>query len=240
MAVVLTFTTTDPFPEPIFWIVPWGVTSVTVECWGCGGRSGRWGAGSLGFTGGAGGGGYAKGTFAVTPGHQHYLQLAGTMSIGTTVFYESIEGIALVRANKGGNSDNTLVGGSGGTGVVDATGVDPITRTGGNGADSDDSTYAGGGGGGAGDTADGDPGSSEVGGLGGNADTLNAGGTGRKQSEGQGYGSPVAVAPGGGAGGVYRTSLLTSFQCHGAAGQMRLTYEAATSAGPDQPTTDFR
>jgi hypothetical protein len=58
------------------WVVPTGVTSVTVKCWGAGGAHGA-SPGTFGKAGLGGEGGFAKATISVTPGETLYVH-AGT------------------------------------------------------------------------------------------------------------------------------------------------------------------
>jgi len=53
------------------YVVPAGVTSLTVKMWGAGGGAGSYGGWNCGYVGG--GGGYSNGTIAVTPGSTYYI-----------------------------------------------------------------------------------------------------------------------------------------------------------------------
>ncbi|MDD2982390.1 MAG: T9SS type A sorting domain-containing protein [Crocinitomicaceae bacterium] len=123
--------------------VPAGVTNVTVEVIGAGGKGGNNGAG------GGGGGGYAAGLYPVVPGAT-YAVVVGQATSGNGT--SSVAGLGL-SATKGGNGislTNPQIIGGGGAGGVGSGGQ--INRTGGAGGGGY-YTYFGGGGGGAGGPA---------------------------------------------------------------------------------------
>ena len=60
------------------WTCPVGVTSVTVECIGGGGRGFLYEYGTSDGGGGGGGGGYAKSVRSVTPGSSYSLYVGAT------------------------------------------------------------------------------------------------------------------------------------------------------------------
>ena len=62
--ITVPFTTTGTTP----WVVPPGVTSVSLEAWGGGGGGGGRSDGGGGGAGGGGGGAFARTTISVTPG----------------------------------------------------------------------------------------------------------------------------------------------------------------------------
>lgn len=127
-----TFTTSGTF------IVPAGVTSITIEVVGAGGDGG------INGTGGGGGGGYAMGTYTVTPLSTFSVTIGinGGGASGTTV------GGFFIQASGGENGvsvANPGVGGGGSGGVGIAGAVNFTGGTGGGGY----YTYFGGGGAGA-------------------------------------------------------------------------------------------
>lgn len=130
-----TFTQTGSF------IVPLGVSSITVEVVGAGGS----GAGN--GSGGGGGGGYAKGVYNVTAGSN----LAVTIGVGGSGAINGTSSVSSFISATGGANGTTVPnptiggGGNGGSGMNGTI----ANRTGGNGGGGY-WTYFGGGGGGAG------------------------------------------------------------------------------------------
>lgn len=124
------FTSAGPF------VVPSGVTSITVEVVGAGGAGGGNGGG------GGGGGGYAKGVYTVTPLSTLFVAVApGTSTTGINLL-----GILASSGADGGSVPNPTIGGGGAGGV--GTGGTIANFTGGTGGGGY-WTYFGGGGGGA-------------------------------------------------------------------------------------------
>ncbi|MEN2284012.1 PKD-like domain-containing protein, partial [Algoriphagus sp. SE2] len=213
-------------------IVPPGVTSITVEAWGGGGRGGtRRSSNGNGATAGGGGGAYSRSVIAVTPGQviDYYVGFGSiTQSPGEDTWFVNQTTIMA----KGGNS--VVDGGEvGATGGLASAGFGAVKFNGGNGADilgSGNDLSGGGGGSSAGINANG-----------GNAinTTIGAtapfgggnGGDGRADSEGAGNGID-GFFPGGGGGGAKRTnSSQTDIQGgDGGNGQLRISYIALTSA----------
>ncbi len=116
-------------------VVPSGVTSITVEAIGEGGSGGGNGGG------GGGGGGYASGTYTVTP----LSTLTITIGSGGTATATTISGLS-ISAGAGGNGTsvaNPNLGGGGAGGI--GTGGTTANRTGGTGGGGY-WTYFGGGG----------------------------------------------------------------------------------------------
>lgn len=211
--------TTQTFGTSGSWLAPAGVTSVLVEAWGGGGAGGGRGS-SNGQSGGGGGGAFASATVAVTPGQTYSYTVGAAVTGGTANgpngnFSQWATGIA-VKAAGGLGGLGTTTGGLGGS-VANSVGTS--IYKGGDGA-SAPTTISGGGGGGAGTT-----------GAGGNAAAGTAG-TGTTVGGGVGgagitnaNGNP-GNAVGGGGSGARRTSGNRSGG-NGAAGQIRLTYNAA-------------
>jgi hypothetical protein len=175
--------------------IPPGVTSVTVEAWGGGGRGGSRISGTAAY-GGGGGGGYSRKVVAVSPGT--YTVQVGVGANSTSAGGDSwfINNTTILA--RGGNSvpNNTQTGATGG-----AVGIGDVTYSGGNGATAITGTYSGGGGAAAGTSNAGDPGFTSTGGVG--ANSGGGGGNGRT-NHGNGF---DGVSPGGGGGGAYRTSV---------------------------------
>jgi hypothetical protein len=226
------------------WTVPAGVTSITVEVWGAGGRGGSRTSGS-GAYGGGGGGAYSRRVISVTSGQNYTYEVgAGSSSNaagatgGISRFYlTSSPTIDLVRA-AGGNSvgNNSVTGALGGSA---ATGIGDITYSGGNGANAttgnnSPSTNRVGGGGGS---------SAGTSGNGNNATGLNGatapigGGDGGDGINGNGNGEN-GFSPGGGGGGAERTSG-TRTGGNGGNGQIIISYTLpanTVSAASSSPT----
>ena len=183
------------------WTAPAGVTSVSVEAWGAGGRGGSIASGSGEETrGGGGGGAYAKkSSFTVVPGTEY------TMSVGAGSQTPSAGGdsyfidIATLLA-KGGKSATNNFGASGGAASESLGDTKFSGGKGAMGGALPDDNYGGGGGSSAGTASDGNPGSGATGG------TVSGGfpgGNGAAESSNVGS---SAVGNGGGGGGAYRSS----------------------------------
>lgn len=131
-SVSQTFTSSGTF------VVPAGVTSITIEVVGAGGNGGYNG------TGGGGGGGYAIGTYTVTPLSIFPVNIGvnGGGASGTTVVGSYIQATG---GENGVSVPNPTIGGGGAGGIGIAGTVNFTGGTGGGGY----YTYFGGGGGGA-------------------------------------------------------------------------------------------
>jgi len=213
-----TFKGTDSGGPVYHWTAPAGVSTVTVQAWGCGANGASHTSPSLG--GGAGGGGaYASGTISVTAGHNYdATAYAGNTTLGVSSF---VGDSTKVTADYG-RAGSALSGGAGGL-VANCFGSTKVA--GGKGGNSITSGAGGGGGGCGGGSPAGDGTnchSTSVageGGIGGNG-----GGNG-------GLGGAVAAfdgtGPGGGGGGAgYSSSSIG----HGAYGQIILTWTATASS----------
>jgi hypothetical protein len=158
------FTTpTNPmaFTSSGYFIVPSGVTSITVQCWGAGGGGST--ITSNGRRGGGGGGGaFASSVLAVTPGSVHTITV-GTGGVANNDGGSSSFNTTVVVADGGGGApSNSTTAGTGGT-TAASTGT--TKYKGGEGA-AGGGTFSGGGGGGAGTTGAGGNASNQTGGNG--------------------------------------------------------------------------
>jgi len=172
-------------------VVPCGVTSITVRAWGAGGAGG--GSTINGDSGdGGGSGGYTTGVFTVTAGQtiNYSIGAGGTGSTGdganggnTTIADLGLAANGGTGGNRNGGTVSGLGGSaSGGTATPGANGGAGVINTGGNGGDAPnggvggvgrnnrdgDNGFAPGGGGGGGERENGAMGRSRSGGDGGN------------------------------------------------------------------------
>lgn len=202
--------------------VPYGVTSITVECYGAGGGGG--GDGTDNSVGGSGGGGgaYARSVIAVTAGaaYPYSIGTAGTAGSGAaggnggnTTFNTT----TVVAAGGSGGGANGAAGGAGGT-IAASTG--DVEYAGGSGGTSTDVNGRGGGGCGGTESA-GNTGGDQAGAVavtGGYAG--GAGGTG----DGSQGSAPTAGQYGGGGGGSGDRSGGSENGGAGLAGVIKITY----------------
>lgn len=208
-------------------VVPAGVTSITAQVWGGGGRGGdRAGLLGLGTAGGGAGGGgaYSTQTFAVTPGQVLTLNVgngSNNASAGgdSWVSTSPSVGSAVVLA-KGGNSvgRNDTNGATGGSA---AAGIGSTKYNGGNGSNSI-SNDGGGGGSSAGTATSGNNAVNTSNGAAAPAGGGN-GGNGRTSGSGDGNGGSF---PGGGGGGAKSTCVIlcgSGSGGNGATGQVIIT-----------------
>jgi hypothetical protein len=211
-----------PFSTPgtTTYVVPAGVTSVTIKAWGAGGGGGGASADRAGGAGG--GGGYSSSTIAVTPGESLSVRIGGGGGGGTgngsgtnsgnggggggySGVYRSATALIVAAGGGGGGGGNGdtastarqpgSVGGPGG-GTTGVAGSGNGTTTGGGGG-----TQSAGGGGGI---ASGASGASLTGGAGGSngANQVNGGTTGGGNGGTQQNGGGPNKKPGGGGGGA--------------------------------------
>lgn len=131
------YTSSGPF------VVPPGVTSVTIEVVGAGGDGGFNGGG------GGGGGGYAIGTYTVTPGAT-FTVTVGNNGMGGLGGSTSVDMLIAASGGENGSSGGASPGGTGGIGINGST-----NRTGGAGGNGTYTYFGGGGGGAAGSTTNG-------------------------------------------------------------------------------------
>jgi len=222
-----------PSSSPL--VVPAGIISLTVNCWGAGG-----GGGGSNFTsaagGGGGGGSFKTGTVTVTPVSTN-AQISYTVGQGgtggTLTTMNGVDGEATIfstvtaNGGKGGkgatSSGNYGAGGSGGVSVGG--------NSGGNGASATNvlfvGLFSGGGGGGAGSGAAGTAGTTGLGLTGGAGGTGGGGdgGTGMALVGSGGNGSDFG---GGGGGGLTLLSLANSTGGKGGNGQITVGYTCPT------------
>ncbi len=203
------------------WVVPTGVTNVTVEAWGGGGAGGSTTTVNFG-AGGGGGGQYARSIINVSKGQNFTIQVAEiTTHSGTAAAWGRngtnstfLNGTtALVRAIGGGGGKGTTVTGAvGGLGNLSGS-IGQRIYYGGNGGTG--SASSGAGGGGAGSNG---PGGNASGISSGNG-TTEFGGNGAQGAATTGAGTAGNRSGGGGEGGR-RNALGGS----GAAGYLRINY----------------
>jgi hypothetical protein len=199
--------TTVPFTTPgtSTWIVPCGVTSITVQAWGGGGAGG--GSGSNTVKGGAGGAGgsYATSIIAVTPGDViNYSVGAGAKGVanaGAAGQASWIVGITTVFAQGGlggaAPSGSTVTGPSGS--ILSSFGT--TTSPGGSGAN----------------------GTSTLGGAGGSGSNP-AGGAGGSSKNSTGGPGNNGSAPGGGGGGAFVNNSTDRIGGNGGNGKIIITF----------------
>ncbi|MBK7524702.1 MAG: carbohydrate binding domain-containing protein [Saprospiraceae bacterium] len=210
--------------------VPAGVTSITVETWGGGGRGGSRTTGTDG-TGGGGGGAYSRQVFAVTPGQVLNVNVGAGSSSNTAAGGDSWVSPGTVTTAfvlaKGGNSaaSNTTTGATGGS---SASGIGTIKFSGGNGANGVSTTSSGGGGSSAGTAANGTNASGTTGGV---APTNGGNGANGRTTAGSGT---IGSAPGGGGSGAVRGTTGSPAGGNGGAGRVLISYDINVDAGPDQ------
>jgi hypothetical protein len=212
-----TYTTPAVYTSSGYFIVPDGVTSITVECWGAGGGGST--ITSNGARGGGGGGGaYASSALSVTPGLIFPVTVGTGGAASTAGGNSSFNTTSIVAAGGSGGTNNSTTAGAGGT-TANSTGT--TKYAGGNGG-TGGGTYSGGGGGGAGTT-----------GAGGNAPTAASGsfGAGTSLYGGNG-GSSVSGSSngnngntyGGGGSGACTSSSTDRTGGSGANGQVRISW----------------
>lgn len=195
-------------------IVPCGVTSITVKCWGGGGAGQGDNTNNTIGGGGGGSGAYCTSTIVVTPGQSFaYSVGVGGTANSTSTFNASQNGTASTFGTLsagGGSGGNGSAGGAGGVasgGTINTNGV----------AGSNNAAGAGGNGGGP------------------------APGSGGAASNGGADGSSAAgggAAPGGGGGGAGDATVLgvvvqSKASGAGGAGSITVTF-TVNGAGPDQ------
>ncbi|MCO5247398.1 MAG: Ig-like domain-containing protein [Chitinophagales bacterium] len=214
-------------------VVPNGVTSLTVQAWAGGGSGGSRSSGS-GAYGGGGGGGMSESTFNVSQGTYYYSVGAGaagnSTSAGDDTWFATTSGSqnnnnnVIVRA-KGGSSvaNNSTSGANGGTSSTSgSTGAKgDIRYAGGNGANASGND-AGGGGSSAGVSANGVNATNISG-----ATAPTGGGNGGDGVNVNADGNPGFI-PGGGGGGARRTSGTRNGGA-GADGQIIISYSSTTT-----------
>lgn len=210
----------DPITSPgdSSFEVPEGVTSITVEVWGAGGRGGSRSNNTAGNGrgGGGGGGAYSRSVITVTPGQIFDFSVGAGSSSNSIPGGDTWFGSPTTLMAKGGASavTNTTNGALGGQAIA---GFGDVKFNGGNGANSTGSG-SGGGGSSAGINSNGGDGGVTAGGT-----APSGGGNGANGRTSQGGGSN-ASALGGGGGGAVRTSSATRNGGNGGNGQIIITY----------------
>ncbi|SMD45726.1 hypothetical protein SAMN00777080_4388 [Aquiflexum balticum DSM 16537] len=197
-------------------IVPDGVTSITVEVWGAGGRGGSRTAGSNAY-GGGGGGAYSQSTFSVTSG-QSFNYSVGAGSNTTAAGGDTWFGSSTTLMAKGGESvpNNAAAGALGGDASL---GFGDIRFSGGDGANRVNGTTAGGGGSSASNLGDGVNATSNTG-----ATAPNGGGNGGNGRSGSSGNGLSGLSPGGGGGGALRSGGGNRNGGTGGNGQIIISY----------------
>lgn len=217
----ITYTSSDVF------VPPSGLTTVTVEAWGAGGKGGT--RSNTYVTGGGGGGAYAKKVNVTLNPTSNTITVGIGSSANNTPGGDSWFGSTATVLAKGGSSvaQNTTSGASGGLASL-SVGDLGFVFSGGNGATGTPNTTsgnAGGGGSSAGTAGGGNNGSSFNGG--GAPAGGGAGGNGASNSN---SGGADGIFPGGGGGGALRRSGSTKNGGNGADGQIIITYTCPTYA----------
>jgi hypothetical protein len=218
-------------------VVPAGVTSITVEAWGGGGHGGTRSS-TNGACGGGGGGGYARKVIAVTPG-QSFTVTVGTGATTNTAGEDSWFGTSATVLARGGSSaaNNSTTAGSGA-----AVGIGDFTYGGGNGSNANYSTNSGAGGASAGTAAAGGNASGITGG------TAPAGGVNGANGRNSSNNGIAGTAPGGGGGGAYRSTTGTFTGGNGGDGRVVVSFgeinlqgnaTSIVNADPSPTTTDW-
>lgn len=231
------------------WVVPAGVTSITVEVWGGGGGGGGSAVSSTeGAGGGGGGGAYSRSVLTVSATQSYTITYGAAGSAGaagnnaggpggtTTVTGTG----GTVSAAGGGGGGGAAANGSGTAGTAGATtGTGTIKFAGGAGRvglGNNFSGHGGAGGGGAGSAAAGSQGTAAGAGGAGGTGSPNAapyiGGTGGSQTAtgGNNVGGAGSAPGGGGAGGSCWSTAKAGGA--GATGQVVITYSVPCSGTP--------
>ena len=179
-------TTTVTYTGDGTFVIPTGITSITVKTWGAGGGGGA--GGTSGVGGAGGGGGFAQATLTVTPSET--IDVTVGVGGGAGTFPGSFSG--------GG-------AGAGGRSAVERTGTPLLIASGGGGGGGGDnsSSTAGGAGGAGGDTTGGATGGTSGAATGGGGGTSSAGGAGGTGGRNDGS---AGASESGGAGADGRNS----------------------------------
>lgn len=212
-------------------IVPAGVSQITVEAWGGGGAGG---GANNGRGGGGAGGCYVKSTFDVTPGESFSFQVAAekTATITSTAIqnkgnYSWFGSTSLLLAD-GGNG-----GGPGGNGTAGTGGLGISVGTTRYAGGSGNAGNNGAGGGGAGSLGNGGNANNSIGGLG----RSEFGGDGGDKTSNNSDGLPGVNYGGGGSGAHSNNSNQQRAGGTGAQGMIRITYTGANPLAGSATTT---
>lgn len=223
-------TTTQTLSTSGSFVVPCGVTTLSIQCWGGGGGGGYGGGSNKQGGGGGGGGGYVYNAVAVTGGATYNYTVGGGGNGGTLLTSATqggssifVIGATTLTGAGGGLGVSYSSGGTGGTGGAGSGGTTNIS--GGNGG-TGNGTGSGGGGEGAPSSGTAGAGSIPTGGTG------STGGDGGDGTIANGAAGSNGNAIGGGGGGGTRNSNGGN----GAGGQIIISYAtpSTANAGPDQ------
>lgn len=163
---------------PDTFVVPSGITSLSIKAWGAGGGGGA--GGSTGSGGNGGGGGYVAGNISVTPGETLTIYVGGGGKGGSNIsntgsggggggyssIYRGSTPLMIVAGGGGGGGARIATTGADGGAGGGTTGQAGATNYTNNGAGGGGGTQSSGGGGGRGGNNSGTDGSSLTGGLG--------------------------------------------------------------------------
>lgn len=208
--------------------IPAGVTQITVETWGAGGRGAQVsGAGTTLGGGGGGGGAYSRSILTVIPGNTYYITVgagSSTTTAGEDSWFAPNNNVtnAVILAKGGSSAANNS--GLAAPGGLATSGIGAIKFNGGSGAAGSGTSYSGGGGASGASTGVGNSGNANLGG------TTSAGGAGGNGSTSQGAGSSGNI-PGGGGGGALKTANGNSTQNGGSGGSGKVLISYFTLSG---------
>ena len=217
---LFSFGQTQTFNSTGSFVVPAGVTSITVQVWGAGG-------GGDNSTNYGGGGAFAQSTFPVTSGNIYAITvgLGAGSGTGGDGGDSSFGSVVVAKGGKGGSIGN---------GGLASQSTGDIKFNGGNGGKSSGNAGAGGGAA-AGTGNDGNPGGSATSNTIGNGGVgINGGGSGGNGGVDYSSGIP-GVAPGGGGGERGKNSIFGSSGA-GGNGRVIINYCLSNSAGTASTT----
>ncbi|WP_189579791.1 Ig-like domain-containing protein, partial [Mongoliitalea lutea] len=221
-------------PGTFTFVVPAGVTGLTVEAWGAGGGGGGISGGLIGTrdSRGGGGGAYARSVLSVNPGEVYTVVVGAPGSggaagdnNGTNGGFSSFGSAPLVRAAGGlGGASNTS--GAGGVGGSTANSIGSVLFPGGNGVR--------GGGGGAGSNGAGGNANNEIGGNGAAVGGGNGGTAPNSLSSSTGNSGNLSGGGGSGARSYGILGLLGAAQSggNGANGRVLISYSSTVTSSP--------
>lgn len=175
-------------------VVPSGVTIITVEVWGGGGRGGsRTNNSGNSGAGGGGGGAYSRGVLSVSPGQTLNYNVGAGAITDVNPGVDSYFGSTTTVMAKGGGSVN-INSDTGASGGLAPAGFGDVRFSGGNGANGTNA-FSGGGGSSAGESQDGNLGIGFTGGF-----APADGGKGENGLDENGFGTNAIQLAGGGSG----------------------------------------
>lgn len=203
--------------------IPAGVTSLTVECWGAGGKGSDSNTIGVG-RGGGGGGAYASSILTVVRGTTYSFVVGSGGNSSNPNGGDTYFGANLVKA--AGGSGLTVGVSTGAAGGTIANSIGTVRYRGGTGGTAS-GVNSGGGGGGAGSTGNGNNATGSIGGAA-KADYGGSGGTGGVATFLLVYVAAQGTAGGnygGGGGGSAAGTLLAPTGANGANGLIRISYQ---------------